>query len=102
MAVYYPAFLDLRGRRCLVVGGGPVGERKVSALLDAGARVAIVSPTLTPALDTLAADAVVEHRARRFRRHDVRGMVLVVAATGDVAVDDGVAGGPPRGRRLLY
>jgi cation diffusion facilitator CzcD-associated flavoprotein CzcO len=52
---WYPVFLDLRGRRCLVVGGGAVGERKVLALLDAGARVTVVSPALTPALGARAA-----------------------------------------------
>lgn len=50
MAAYYPAFLDLRGRRCLVVGGGVVAERKVTGLLAAAARVCVVSPALTPAL----------------------------------------------------
>jgi precorrin-2 dehydrogenase/sirohydrochlorin ferrochelatase len=40
----YPLFLDLAGRRCLVVGAGPVGQRKAAGLLDAGARVRIVAP----------------------------------------------------------
>lgn len=101
MAVYYPAFLDLRGRRCLVVGGGAVAERKVGALLDAGARVVIVSPTLTTALEALAAERVVEHRPRRFRRHDTRGCALVVAATGVVPVDDAVVTAARRARALV-
>ena len=91
MAAYYPAFLDLRGRRCLVVGGGTIAERKVTGLLEAGARVRVVSPTLTPALSALARTSAVEHRPRTFRRHDARGCALVVAATGLVMVDDVVA-----------
>ena len=101
MAVYFAAFLDLRGRRCLVVGGGIVAERKVTGLLDAGARVRVVSPTLTPALATLAATGLVEHRARPFRRHDVQGCALVVAATGEPTVDDAVAATARRVRALV-
>jgi precorrin-2 dehydrogenase/sirohydrochlorin ferrochelatase len=98
---YYAAFLDLRGRRCLVVGGGAVGERKVAGLLDAGARVRIVSPTLTPALAALADAGIVEHRARPFRRHDARGCAVVVAATGVTVVDDTVAEAARRVRALV-
>jgi len=101
MAVYYPAFLDLRGRRCVVVGGGAVAERKIGALLDAGARVVVVSPMVTEELTALVAANVIEHRARRFRRHDVRGAALVVAATGVLAVDDVVAAAARRARALV-
>jgi precorrin-2 dehydrogenase/sirohydrochlorin ferrochelatase len=87
---YFPAFLDLRGRRCLVVGGGAIAARKVLGLLDCGARVAIVSPAVVPAIARLAATGRVEHRARAFRRVDARGCRLVIAATGVPAVDDAV------------
>jgi siroheme synthase-like protein len=88
---YFPAFLDLRGRRCLVVGGGVVAERKVDGLLECGAHVAVVSPALVPGLAELAAGGRIEHRARRFRKVDVRRCVLVIAATGVEAIDDAVA-----------
>ena len=101
MAAYYPAFLDLRGRRCLVVGGGAVAERKVEALREARARVVVVSPTLTSALGALATAGVIEHRARRFRRYDTHGCALVVAATGVGAVDDAVAAAARRVRALV-
>ena len=101
MAAYYAAFLDLRGRRALVVGGGDVAERKVSGLLDAGARVRVVSPRLTEAIAALAGVGIVEHRARVFRRPDVRGCVLVVAATGVPDVDDEVAEAARRARALV-
>ena len=101
VAVYYPAFLDVRARRCLVVGGGAVAERKVAGLLDAGARVRVVSPTLTPALAALAGAGIVEHRPRPFRRHDARGCAIVVAATGVATVDDAAAAAARRVRALV-
>jgi len=91
MPDYFPAFLDLRGRRCLVVGGGAIAERKVHGLLECGARVGVVSPALVPALARLVASGRIEHRARAFRKVDARGCVLVIAATGVAAVDDAVA-----------
>lgn len=91
MPDYFPAFLDLRERRCLVVGGGTIAERKVHGLLECGARVTIVSPALVAGLTRLATAGRIEHRARAFRKVDVRGCVLVIAATGVAGVDDAVA-----------
>ena len=101
MADYFAAFLDLRGRRCLVVGGGAIGERKVRDLLECGAHVSVVSPTLTAGLGELVATGHVHHRARRFRRWDVRGCAVVVAATGDPCVDQAVAAEARRRRALV-
>jgi precorrin-2 dehydrogenase len=101
MPDYFPAFLDLRGRRCLVAGGGEVGERKARALLECGARVIVVSPTLTPDLAALAASGCIEHRARTFRRSDLRGCALAVAATGDLRVDEALAAMARRWRVLV-
>jgi siroheme synthase-like protein len=98
---YFPAFLDLRGRRCLVVGGGPVGERKARALLECGARVHVVSPTLTVALTTLVTAGRLEHRPRAFRRADARGCTLVVAATGRARADRSVAAAARAHRALV-
>ena len=91
MAVYYPLFLDLTQRCCLVVGGGTVAERKVQGLLEAGADVVVVSPTLTEALHAWAGDSLLTYLPRPFRDEDVRGCALVIAATGDVEVNAHVA-----------
>ncbi len=91
MPDYFPAFLDLRERRCLVVGGGEIGERKASELLACHARVTVVSPCLTAELQTLAQTDRLVWRTRTFLRSDVRRCALVIAATGIPAVDTAVA-----------
>ncbi|HEX6200392.1 MAG TPA: NAD(P)-dependent oxidoreductase, partial [Thermoanaerobaculia bacterium] len=70
-AAYYPVFLDLRGRPCVVVGGDAVALAKVEGLLEAGARVTVVAPELEPGLAALAASGAVVHLARGYRRGDL-------------------------------
>jgi siroheme synthase (precorrin-2 oxidase/ferrochelatase) len=53
-SAHYPAFLNICGKRCVVIGGGVVALRKAEALLDFGANVTVVSPTLRPDLERLA------------------------------------------------
>jgi siroheme synthase-like protein len=88
---YYPVFLDLAQRRCLVVGGGPVAEGKVAGLLAAGARVTVVSPTVTERLAAWAASGRIAHTARPYRSGDLAGRQLVFTATDDPAVTAAVA-----------
>ena len=80
---YYPAFIVLEGKKCVVVGGGRVAERKTGDLLRAGALVTVVSPTLTPTLSRLAASGRISHKARRFRNTDLNNAYLAIAATDD-------------------
>jgi precorrin-2 dehydrogenase / sirohydrochlorin ferrochelatase len=80
---YYPINLDIRGRRCLVVGGGRVGARKVDTLLQCGGVVTVVSPDVMPKLVQLAADKVICLKQRAYRSTDVQGMFLVIGATDD-------------------
>jgi len=98
---YFPAFLDLRGRRCLVVGGGEIGERKTRALLECGARVTVVSRSFSPGLAALAEVGWIERRARTLRRADVRGCALVIAATGDPRADEATSALARRCRVLV-
>ena len=91
MPDYFPAFLDLRERPCLVVGGGEIGERKARELLACQARLTVVSPCLTPGLRELAEADRLVWRPRAFLRSDVRRCALVIAATGILAVDAAVA-----------
>lgn len=88
--VYYPLFADLRGRRCVVIGGGAVAQRKVTALVRFGARVTLISPELTRRLAGSAARGTIAHVARRFRPGDLRGAWLVYAATDDPQINEAV------------
>ena len=90
-AFAYPIALDLTGRPCLVVGGGAIALRKVSALVEAGARVMVVSPWLTPALLRLATEAPLSWRPREYVAGDAAGFVLVMVATDDRAANAAVA-----------
>ncbi len=78
---YYPVYLDLRERPCLIVGGGPVAERKALTLLEAGAEVTVVSPTLSRKLQDLSLSGKITHRAKKFEDKDISGEFLVIAAT---------------------
>jgi precorrin-2 dehydrogenase/sirohydrochlorin ferrochelatase len=84
---FYPAYLDLRERPCVVVGGGRVAERKTLSLLEAGANVTVVSPALTRKLRDLSATGKITHRAKPFEEKDLAGAYLVIAATNDLAVN---------------
>ncbi len=88
---FLPVFLDLRGKRCLVVGGGAVAERKTSMLLRAGAAVEVVAPTIGEALTARAAAGEVAVTRRGFEPGDVAGALLVVAATGEHALNRRIA-----------
>ena len=86
--VFYPMFVDIEGRRCLVVGGGPVATEKVEKLLDHGAVVRLVSPEITPELAAMVASgAIAEHHARPYRPEDLEACFLVIAATNLDAIN---------------
>jgi uroporphyrin-III C-methyltransferase/precorrin-2 dehydrogenase/sirohydrochlorin ferrochelatase len=88
----YPLMLDLRGRPCLLVGAGRIAHRKLLQLLSEGASVTVVAPTAIDPVARLAAESAIRLHARRFVETDVEGCRLVLAATGDRAVDAQVAG----------
>ncbi|MDQ1485790.1 MAG: uroporphyrin-III C-methyltransferase / precorrin-2 dehydrogenase / sirohydrochlorin ferrochelatase [Actinomycetota bacterium] len=84
----YPLLLDVRDRRAVVVGGGPVGARRAVALADAGAHVEVVAPSV---VDAIRADDRIVVTAREYRTSDLDGAWLVHACTGAAAVDEQVA-----------
>jgi precorrin-2 dehydrogenase/sirohydrochlorin ferrochelatase len=97
---YYPAFLDLQGAACLVVGGGQVGERKVKTLMDCGAVVHLVSPELTPFLVEEVRQGRVRLLAPEFLHEHLEGMFLVIGATDNPEVNQRISV-EARSRNLL-
>ena len=84
---YYPLYLEMNRRRCLVVGGGAVAERKIASLLEAGAKVTVISPDVTEAVARWSKNNSIQFLARRYQRGDVKGHELVFVATNDGSVN---------------
>src|SRR5574340_336258 len=81
---FLPIFLNVKGRLCLVVGGGEVARRKAGVLLEAGARVRVVAPWITP---DLAGQQGVECVVAGFEAQHLEGVTLAIAATDDRSVN---------------
>lgn len=98
---YYPVYLDLRGKRCVVIGGGEIGERKVEGLLDGSAEVTLISPDITPRLHELAQAGLIEWHARQYQQGDLEGAFLAIAATDARAVNQAIAAEAEREKVVL-
>jgi uroporphyrin-III C-methyltransferase/precorrin-2 dehydrogenase/sirohydrochlorin ferrochelatase len=85
---FLPIFIDVKGRSCLVVGGGEVAQRKAAVLLDAGAKIKAVAPEFSAAFAGLPG---IERVTARFQPGHLDGAVLVIAATDDSAVNQDVS-----------
>ncbi len=81
MPHYYPIHLDLEGKKCLVVGGGAVAERRVGGLLEAGAAVIVISPVLSLALAEWQRQGSIQVIETAYEPSALDSVVLVVAAT---------------------
>lgn len=84
---YYPLYLEMNRRRCLVIGGGTVAERKIASLLEAGAEVTVISPDVTETISCWSKDGSIQFHARRYERGDIHGQELVFVATNDGSVN---------------
>jgi precorrin-2 dehydrogenase/sirohydrochlorin ferrochelatase len=88
---FYIACLKLKGRRCLVVGGGDIGLEKVEGLLACGADVTLIAPVAHPDLEELAAEGSIKWERRPYAgADDLEGVFLAIAATDDSEVNIGV------------
>ncbi len=83
---YFQIGLDVTERSCLIIGGGPEAEDKSGRLLDAGARLVVVSPRVTPQLESLAEEGLLLWLRRRFQMDDLDGIHLVVNTVGDASL----------------
>jgi len=84
---HYPISIDLTNRRCVVVGGGKVAERKVDTLREYGAAVAVVSPEVTPRISRLADEGSIELLTETYDHAVLDGAFVVIAATDDREVN---------------
>jgi precorrin-2 dehydrogenase/sirohydrochlorin ferrochelatase len=98
--IYYPMFLNLEGKRCVVIGGGEIALRKIRMLLDCGARVTVVSPLVHPGLSRLAKAGFVELHRRSYRRGDLKKAAVVISATNKREINE-AAGEEARRRGSL-
>jgi len=87
LSSYYPVFLKLSGRRCVVVGGGQVALRKVQTLLKCGARVEVVSPDVCAGLEELNSRRKISIIRRGYKHGDIGRAFLAIAATGDTDIN---------------
>ena len=88
--MFYPVNLDIKGRKCVVVGGGRVALRKVKGLLDCKASVTVISPELHPHLAALQVQAEISWLEKKYSDNDIDGAFLVIAATNDQKAQDKV------------
>jgi len=84
---FLPIFYDLKGQRCLVVGGGDVALRKADLLVRAGAKLRVVSPDLCDALDELIQQSGGEYHHCTYSPDYLSDVALVIAATDNAAVN---------------
>jgi len=98
---YLPVGLDLRGRPCVVFGGGSIGARKVLTLERTGARVTVVSPDAAESVQAAARAGRIEWVRGRFAPHHVDGAFLVVIATDDPAANAAAAAAAQRAGALV-
>jgi len=88
---YYPIFLNIHQKKCIVVGGGEVARRKVRALLERGAIVQVIAPTLDSELSHLANNNTITVLQRNYEPGDLKDALIVIAATTEAETNRKVA-----------
>lgn len=90
MPRYYPIFMDLLDKPCVVIGGGAVALRKVRGLLAAGAAVKVVSPDISAGIAALSSKGKVHTVKRRYAKGDLKGAFAAIGASDDASVNAAV------------
>src|SRR3989338_1225361 len=88
MSKFYPIYLDVKGKRCVIVGGGKVAYRKVCSLVESGADVIVVSPDICSEMADVEGITLIK---TKYEEKFLRGALLVIAATDNEAVNEKVA-----------
>ena len=81
MPEYYPVYLNLAGKRCVILGGGTIAQGKIAALRDAGAKITVISPQATTGIMRAAERGDITFEQREYRDGDLDGAFIAVAAT---------------------
>ncbi len=89
-AALFPLFLKLEGKKCLVVGAGPIGLEKVESLLRCAASIRVIAPRAVEGVRQLSLEGKIEWLARAFRPEDLTGCDMVIAAANDREVNRAV------------
>src|SRR4030066_774953 len=89
--VYYPVFLDITGKRCVIVGGGQVAERKCKSLMKTGTLITVIAPEITKGLRAYKNKGVIKHIGRDYRKSDIASAYLVISATDSRETNERVA-----------
>ncbi|MDA1348427.1 MAG: bifunctional precorrin-2 dehydrogenase/sirohydrochlorin ferrochelatase [Chloroflexi bacterium] len=91
MPAYYPVFIDVKDRPCVVIGGGNIGEEKVHKLLDCDAKVVVISPEVNKGVQELVDGERVTWHRREYQDGDLEGSFIAIAATDDNGVNRRIA-----------
>ena len=87
---YYPVFLNIKGKKCVVVGGGQVALRKVRVMLEHGSDVEVISPDLCPEMAELAVSGTIHALAREYQAEDLKNAFVAIAATDNSEINRSV------------
>jgi len=84
----FPINLILTDKPCLVIGGGIIAERKTESLVNAGAKVTLISPEINVQFENKINTGIIKYHKRKYRRGDLKGFFLVIAATDESSVNE--------------
>ncbi|OGS35658.1 MAG: hypothetical protein A2293_01555 [Elusimicrobia bacterium RIFOXYB2_FULL_49_7] len=97
----YPAFIDLKDKACLLVGGGAVAAAKADHLLQSHARLTVISPEISPALQQRRSEGAITWLARPYQSPEAKDYFLIIAATNDSAVNEQISLDAKASQRLF-
>ena len=93
MSRYFPLFIDLEGKKILVVGAGHIAERRILTLLSFGAKLTVIAPEATEKIKKLAEEGAIRWQEKCWdaeTENELEGSLLVLSATGDTSVNEAV------------
>ncbi|MFC2013882.1 bifunctional precorrin-2 dehydrogenase/sirohydrochlorin ferrochelatase [Chloroflexota bacterium] len=98
---YYPVFLNISGRKCVMIGGEQIALRKAKGLLESGANIEVISPDLCPELSELAETGEINVLRRHYQAGDLQRALISIAATNNSDINQEVVKEARRGGVLV-